>query len=242
MKRAGNSERPGGGEVGFCYPRRADLDARVVNGLCSGSCVSSCEGRARSRLLGQVRALHPTGLATRHRGVSRSSRSGQRNRRPRWLWNSGKLRLERRRECGAACGSRPVAVPNRFANPSLVRAAAPPHSSRPLGGSGTIGALRQSIRPPRSRLRSVAVRRNGPPVRGIRCNVFPWTRSTIPMACPAGRLWLPVAALCPLLDYRSRLGDGSSLPLPGRGHASWQSWRSRGPREKLRPDAVQWSR
>jgi len=44
MTLTGNSEQPGGGEVGFCYPRRTDLEARVVNGSCEGSFVASCEG------------------------------------------------------------------------------------------------------------------------------------------------------------------------------------------------------
>jgi hypothetical protein len=123
MKRTGNSDRPGCGEVGFCYPRRAAFDGRVVNGACDGSFVASCEGQRYSRLLGQVRPLRLTELATPRRGVSRPSRSGHRNRRPRWLREGGKLRPERRRECEAACGSRPVAVLNRFANPSLVRMA-----------------------------------------------------------------------------------------------------------------------
>jgi len=44
MKLTGNSDQPGRGEVGFCYPCRADVDARVVNGPCEGSFVASCEG------------------------------------------------------------------------------------------------------------------------------------------------------------------------------------------------------
>jgi len=123
MKPTGNGDRPGSGEVAFCCRRRADLEVRGVYGLRGGSFLASCEGENCWSCLDSLDSRASRGRPPNAEACPSSSRSRHRDRRPRWLSEGDKLRPDRKRACGPACGSRLFAVPDRVANPSLVRAA-----------------------------------------------------------------------------------------------------------------------